>query len=78
MDVHFGYWMPLGSGGMVISSLPQRTDWTLEWNAQMAARAENSGFEDELPRFGETVIPLVRRERAKARTELWSSNGVLA
>ncbi|WP_437923703.1 hypothetical protein WMF37_32425 [Sorangium sp. So ce291] len=30
MDVHFGYWMPLGSGGMVISSLPQRTDWTLE------------------------------------------------
>lgn len=35
-------------------------------------------YEDELPRFGETVIPLVRRERAKARTELWSSNGVLA
>ncbi|WP_437498252.1 hypothetical protein [Sorangium sp. So ce1099] len=34
--------------------------------------------EDELPRFGETVIPLARRERAKARTELWSSNGVLA
>ncbi|XXS73455.1 hypothetical protein WMF43_08145 [Sorangium sp. So ce131] len=35
-------------------------------------------YEDELPRFGETVIPLVRRGRAKARTELWSSNGVLA
>lgn len=41
MDVHFGYWMPLGSGGMVISSLPQRTDWTLEWNAQMAAAARS-------------------------------------
>jgi alkanesulfonate monooxygenase SsuD/methylene tetrahydromethanopterin reductase-like flavin-dependent oxidoreductase (luciferase family) len=35
-------------------------------------------YEDELPRFGETVIPLVRRERAKARTDLWSSNGAIA
>ena len=45
MDVQFGYWMPLGSGGMVISNLKQRTDWTLSWNAQMAQRAESSGFE---------------------------------
>ena len=45
MDVKFGYWMPLGSGGMVISNLKQRTDWTLAWNTQMAQRAENSGFE---------------------------------
>jgi FMNH2-dependent dimethyl sulfone monooxygenase len=37
--------MPLGSGGMVISNLKQRTDWTLAWNAQMAQRAENSGFD---------------------------------
>lgn len=45
MDVQFGYWMPLGSGGMVISNLKQWTDWTLSWNAQMAQRAESSGFE---------------------------------
>jgi FMNH2-dependent dimethyl sulfone monooxygenase len=45
MDIQFGYWMPLGSGGMVISDLPQRTDWTLEWNAQMAATAETVGYE---------------------------------
>ncbi len=45
MDIQFGYWMPLGSGGMVISSLPQRTDWTLEWNAQMAATAESVGYD---------------------------------
>jgi FMNH2-dependent dimethyl sulfone monooxygenase len=37
--------MPLGSGGMVISSLPQRTDWSLDWNAQMAATAENVGYD---------------------------------
>jgi len=34
-------------------------------------------YEDELPRFGETVIPLVRQQRAKARTDLWSSNGAI-
>jgi dimethylsulfone monooxygenase len=45
MDIQFGYWMPLGSGGMVISSLPQRTDWTLEWNAQMASIAETVGYD---------------------------------
>jgi FMNH2-dependent dimethyl sulfone monooxygenase len=45
MDVRFGYWMPLGSGGMVISSLPQRTDWTLGWNVRMAQVAEDSGFD---------------------------------
>src|SRR6476661_5240253 len=37
--------MPLGSGGMVISNLSQRTDWTLDWNAQTARVAEEVGFE---------------------------------
>jgi FMNH2-dependent dimethyl sulfone monooxygenase len=45
MDIQFGYWMPLGSGGMVISDMLQRTDWTLEWNAQMAATAETVGYD---------------------------------
>jgi dimethylsulfone monooxygenase len=45
MDIHFGYWMPLGSGGYVISSLPQRTEWSLNYNAQLAQVAENVGFE---------------------------------
>jgi FMNH2-dependent dimethyl sulfone monooxygenase len=45
MDIRFGYWMPLGSGGMVITSLPQRTDWTLAWNARMAQQAEEVGYE---------------------------------
>jgi FMNH2-dependent dimethyl sulfone monooxygenase len=45
MDVRFGYWMPLGSGGMVISNLQQRTDWTLDWNARMAQVAEDLGYD---------------------------------
>ncbi len=45
MDMKFGYWMPLGSGGMVISGLPQRTDWTLGWNSRMAQVAEDLGYD---------------------------------
>jgi len=30
-------------------------------------------YEDELPRFGETVIPLVRKQRAQAR-DLWGAS----
>ena len=43
--MRFGYWMPLGSGGFVISDLPQRTDWTLDYNAKLARQAEQLGFE---------------------------------
>jgi dimethylsulfone monooxygenase len=45
VDIHFGYWMPLGSGGYVISSVPQRTDWSLDYNAQLAKQAEDLGFD---------------------------------
>ncbi len=43
--MRFGYWMPLGSGGFVISNVPQRTDWSLEYNADLAVTAEKLGFE---------------------------------
>nr|WP_163153072.1 LLM class flavin-dependent oxidoreductase [Bradyrhizobium uaiense] len=45
MAIRFGYWMPLGSGGFVISGVPQRTDWTLDYNASLAREAEDLGFE---------------------------------
>ena len=35
-------------------------------------------YEDELPRFGETVIPLVRQQRARPRTDLWSASSAVA
>lgn len=37
--------MPLGSGGYVISRIPQRTDWSLEYNIALAQAAESCGFE---------------------------------
>ena len=44
MTISFGYWMPLGSGGFVISNIPQRTDWSLDYNARLAQTAEDLGF----------------------------------
>lgn len=44
VDINFGYWMPLGSGGYVISSIPQRTEWSLTYNAWLAQTAEDLGF----------------------------------
>jgi FMNH2-dependent dimethyl sulfone monooxygenase len=45
MALRFGYWMPLGSGGFVISNVPQRTDWSLDYNATLAREAEELGVE---------------------------------
>src|SRR6476661_1778364 len=45
MALKFGYWMPLGSGGFVISNIKQRTDWSLDYNAKLAQTAEELGFE---------------------------------
>lgn len=44
VDINFGYWMPLGSGGYVISSIPQRTEWSLTYNTWLAQTAEDLGF----------------------------------
>lgn len=37
--------MPNVSGGLVISKIPQRTDWTFEKNVEYAQTAERVGFE---------------------------------
>jgi FMNH2-dependent dimethyl sulfone monooxygenase len=44
-DLKFAYWVPNVSGGLVISKIPQRTDWSLEYNIELAKVAERSGFE---------------------------------
>ncbi|MBV9949307.1 MAG: dimethyl sulfone monooxygenase SfnG [Myxococcales bacterium] len=41
----FAYWVPNVSGGLVISKIEQRTDWSLDYNVKLARLAENSGFE---------------------------------
>src|SRR5204862_8290366 len=41
----FAYWVPNVSGGLVISKIPQRTDWSLDYNVKLARIAEASGFD---------------------------------
>ncbi len=41
----FAHWVPNVSGGLVVSKIPQRTDWGLEYNVKLAQIAEDAGFE---------------------------------
>lgn len=40
----FAYWVPNVSGGLVISKIPQRTQWDLESNVTYARTAEKVGM----------------------------------
>ncbi|MEE1621769.1 dimethylsulfone monooxygenase SfnG [Zafaria sp. Z1313] len=41
----FAYWVPNVSGGLVVSTIEQRTNWEFEYNKKLARIAEDSGFE---------------------------------
>jgi FMNH2-dependent dimethyl sulfone monooxygenase len=43
-DVLFAYWVPNVSGGLVVSDIEQRTDWSYEYNVRLAQTAEQNGF----------------------------------
>lgn len=43
--IKFAYWVPNVSGGLVISKIEQRTDWSLEYNVKLAQLAEENGFD---------------------------------
>jgi len=43
--VKFAYWVPNVSGGLVTSTIEQRTGWDFEYNKRLARTAENNGFE---------------------------------
>jgi FMNH2-dependent dimethyl sulfone monooxygenase len=43
--IKFAYWVPNVSGGLVVSTIEQRTDWGYEYNKRLAVLAENNGFE---------------------------------
>lgn len=45
VDIKFAYWVPNVSGGLVISKIPQRTNWTLDYNIKLAQTAEQVGFD---------------------------------
>ncbi|MBG6084957.1 dimethylsulfone monooxygenase SfnG [Zhihengliuella flava] len=41
----FAYWVPNVSGGLVVSTIEQRTSWDFDYNKKLAQIAEHSGFE---------------------------------
>ncbi|MFC7407193.1 dimethylsulfone monooxygenase SfnG [Georgenia alba] len=41
----FAYWVPNVSGGLVVSTIEQRTSWDFEYNRDLARIAERSGFD---------------------------------
>ncbi|KAF4779318.1 methanesulfonate monooxygenase [Colletotrichum scovillei] len=41
----FAYWVPNVSGGLIISKIPQRTNWDLASNVKYAKAAEQAGIE---------------------------------
>ncbi len=43
--IKFAYWVPNVSGGLVVSNIEQRTDWSYDYNIRLAQAAEKSGFE---------------------------------
>src|SRR6476469_6022619 len=43
--LRFASWVPNVSGGLVVSTIEQRTGWDFEYNKKLARIAENSGFE---------------------------------
>ena len=43
--IKFAYWVPNVSGGLVISDIEQRTDWSIDYNRKLAQIAERSGFD---------------------------------
>jgi FMNH2-dependent dimethyl sulfone monooxygenase len=43
--IKFAYWVPNVSGGLVTSTIEQRTDWGYDYNRELAVLAENNGFD---------------------------------
>ncbi|BDB40686.1 MULTISPECIES: dimethylsulfone monooxygenase SfnG [Mycobacterium] len=43
--LRFAYWVPNVSGGLVTSTIEQRTDWSYDYNVELARLAENTGFD---------------------------------
>lgn len=41
----FAHWVPNVSGGLVVSKIPQRTDWGLDYNIKLVKIAEEAGFD---------------------------------
>ena len=45
MDTEFAYWVPNVSGGLAVTDWPMDTDWTYDYNRDLALTAEEVGFD---------------------------------
>lgn len=45
MDTEFAYWVPNVSGGLVVTDWDMDTDWTYDYNRDLAQTAEDVGFD---------------------------------
>lgn len=73
-DITFAYWVPNVSGGLVVSNIEQRTDWSYDYNIRLAQAAEKNGFEYAL-----TQIRFTAGYNAENQHESVSfSHGILA
>ena len=70
----FAYWVPNVSGGLVVSDIEQRTDWSYDYNVRLAQTAEKAGFDYAL-----TQIRFTAGYNAENQHESVSfSHGILA
>src|SRR5690606_25710947 len=68
------YWVPNVSGGLVVSNIEQRTDWSYDYNVRLAQTAEQAGFDYAL-----TQIRFTAGYNAEGQHESVSfSHGILA
>ncbi|WP_180135106.1 dimethylsulfone monooxygenase SfnG [Acinetobacter sp. YH12070] len=73
-NITFAYWVPNVSGGLVVSNIEQRTDWSYDYNVRLAQAAEKSGFNYAL-----TQIRFTAGYNAENQHESVSfSHGILA
>ncbi len=49
--IKFAYWVPNVSGGLVVSNIEQRTDWSYDYNVRLAQAAENMVLNMRSPKF---------------------------
>ncbi|MCO8081607.1 dimethylsulfone monooxygenase SfnG [Acinetobacter lwoffii] len=73
-NIVFAYWVPNVSGGLVVSNIEQRTDWSYDYNVRLAQTAEQAGFDYAL-----TQIRFTAGYNAEGQHESVSfSHGILA
>ena len=73
-NITFAYWVPNVSGGLVVSNIEQRTDWSYDYNVRLAQATEKNGFDYAL-----TQIRFTAGYNAENQHESVSfSHGILA